>query len=259
MIMSESYSLWAIEVNDAVIKEKLSFYKADPGVVIAPDINKFRELKLRLLNGTHTFTCALAFLAGFATVKEAMDDEDISGYVAALMINEIGPAIVSSDLSLNEAKAFAEKVRDRFRNPFIEHKWFSISVQYSSKMKMRNVPILLKHYEADNTVPELMALGFAAYIRFMNCIQSGEQFIGSVSGKQYSIQDNHADWFAQRNGIAPEELIQSLLSDVDFWETDLSLLPGFAKAVVAKYHQLDKGEVKQAIKECMAGNEMLTR
>ncbi|HSU50605.1 MAG TPA: tagaturonate reductase [Segetibacter sp.] len=259
MIMSESYSLWAIEVNDASIKEKLSFYKADPGVVIAPDINKFRELKLRLLNGTHTFTCALAFLAGFETVKEAMDDEDISRFVAALMINEIGPAIVSSNLSLDEAKAFAEKVRDRFRNPSIEHKWLSISVQYSSKMKMRNVPILLKHYEAGNSVPELMALGFAAYIRFMNCTQNGDQFVGTSSGKQYQIQDNHADWFAQRNGVANQEFVHSLLSDTNFWETDLTLLPGFAEAVAEKYDQLDKGEIKQAIQECLAENETLTR
>ncbi|MEI9910782.1 MAG: hypothetical protein WDO71_14585 [Bacteroidota bacterium] len=27
-------------------------------------------MKLRLLNGTHTFTCGLAFLAGFETVRE---------------------------------------------------------------------------------------------------------------------------------------------------------------------------------------------
>ena len=259
MIMSESYSLWAIEATDEAVKEKLSFYRTDGSVVIASDINKFRELKLRLLNGTHTFTCALAHLAGCITVKEAMDNEAISNYIASLMINEIAPAIVSSGLSLNEAKAFAEKVRDRFRNPFIEHKWLSISVQYSSKMKMRNVPVLLKHYHTEGTVPKLMTLGFAAYILFMNCTKIDGKCIGSVAGKEYAIQDDHADWFAERCNLAADELVQAVLSDTQFWENDLMLLPGFAKEVTDKYKQLKSGEVKQAIKACLPETVLLTR
>jgi tagaturonate reductase len=54
-IMSEPYSLWAIESSSKKTRDILSFYKADKSVIIAPDINKYRELKLRLLNGTHTF------------------------------------------------------------------------------------------------------------------------------------------------------------------------------------------------------------
>jgi succinyl-CoA synthetase alpha subunit len=55
------------------VQEILSFSKADPGLIITADIDLFRELKLRLLNGSHTFSCGLAFLAGFNTVKEAVD------------------------------------------------------------------------------------------------------------------------------------------------------------------------------------------
>ena len=57
MIMSEPYRLWAIETSRQKTKEILSFSHTDAAVVLAPDINKFRELKLRLLNGTHTFSC----------------------------------------------------------------------------------------------------------------------------------------------------------------------------------------------------------
>lgn len=259
MIMSESYSLWAIEATDPIVKEKLSFYKTDNGVVIAPDINKFRELKLRILNGTHTYTCGLAYLAGCTTVKDAMDDAEVSAYVASLMIDEIAPEIVSSNLSLDEAKTFAGKVMDRFRNPFIEHKWLSISVQYSSKMKMRNVPVLLKHYQKTSDVPELMALGFAAYIAFMNCTETDGKYIGSSAGKQYTIQDDHAGWFADHHNLQNEQLVNAVLSDTTFWENDLTLLPGFAGAVSEKYKQLVGGEVKQAIKECIAEQPKSTR
>ncbi|MDQ6812748.1 MAG: tagaturonate reductase [Bacteroidota bacterium] len=259
MIMSESYGLWAIEAGDEIIKERLSFHRADSGVVIAPDINKFRELKLRILNGTHTLTCALAYLAGCITVKEAMDDEVISGYVTALMVTEIAPAIVTSCLSLSEAKAFAEKVRDRFRNPFIEHKWLSISVQYSSKMKLRNVPILLKHYEVEGSVPQLMALGFAAYILFMRCIKSGDHFMSTATRKEYTIQDDHAYWFADRNELTGSELVQAVLANTEFWGNDLSLLPGFTKAVSEKYKQLKYGQVKHTISACLSENVLSAR
>ena len=67
MIMSEVYRLWAIESDNKKVLDTLSFSKADEGVIITADIDLFRELKLRLLNGSHTFNCGLAWLAGFRT------------------------------------------------------------------------------------------------------------------------------------------------------------------------------------------------
>lgn len=251
MIMSESYSLWAVETGNETVKEILSFYKAGAGVVIADDINKFRELKLRLLNGAHTLTCALAHIAGCTTVKEAMDDEMIAAYVASLMLGEIAPAITTPNLPFDEATAFAQKVMDRFRNPFIEHRWLSISVQYSSKMKMRILPVLIKHYENHGTVPSLVAAGFAAYILFMKCRKEHDSFVGSAGGKEYSIQDEHAGWFAERAELEGRELVQAVLTNTEFWQTDLSKLPGFPEAVLNNYDQLAKGEVKRLISDCL--------
>ena len=44
LTMAEVYRLWAIE-GDAHVQNVLSFAQADDGLVIAPDINKYRELK----------------------------------------------------------------------------------------------------------------------------------------------------------------------------------------------------------------------
>src|ERR1700760_3471313 len=68
MSVCEPYRLWAIEGDDA-IRKVLSFHSADPGVIITPDITKFKELKLRMLNATHSLSSGLAFLSGFKTVK----------------------------------------------------------------------------------------------------------------------------------------------------------------------------------------------
>lgn len=249
MIMSEPYSLWAVEAKDPVVAEKLLFGKADKSVVIAQDISKFRELKLRLLNGTHTFSCGLAWLAGFVTVKQAMENEEMAGFIRQLMQNEIAQNI-PYHIDTNEATEFSNKVLDRFRNSYIEHNWLAITVQYSSKMKMRNLPVLHEHYKKTSAVPQLMALGFAAHILFMKCEIENNKLYGNLDGTQYLVQDDNAAKYAEKwhthNG---NSIVRSILSDYSLWETDLTVLPGFADAVAAKLQKLQEGNVRQAIKE----------
>lgn len=233
MIMAESFRLWAIESDDENVKQILSFTTVDKGAVIAPDIEKFRELKLRLLNGTHTFSCGLAYLAGFETVKEAMSDSEIALFVRRLMMLEIAHAVENEIITYNEACAYANTVMDRFRNPFLDHQWISITLQYSLKMKMRNIPLLLRHYTKTNQPPECMALGFAAYLLFMKGSKNESgTYSGQLNGKAYVIQDDSAAWFADKwKETNADRLVDEVLSNKDLWGTDLSGLAGFADAV----------------------------
>lgn len=166
MLMAEPFRLWAIESDHPKVKQALRFSQADTGIIISNDISRFRELKLRMLNGTHTFSCGLAILKGFKTVKEAMQDPEMSNYIEKLMMEEIALSLLPS-ITADEAKAFGNKVLDRFRNPFIEHQWQSITLNYSSKMKLRNIPLIKRYSERFNQIAPCMALGFAAYILFM--------------------------------------------------------------------------------------------
>jgi tagaturonate reductase len=240
MILSECFRLWAIESDSERVRDILSFTSADEGAVIAPDIEKFRELKLRLLNGTHTFSCGLAYLAGFTTVREAMGNEFMSSFVSGVANQEIATAIANESISYAEACDFAAKVQDRFRNPSLDHQWISISVQYSSKMKMRNVPLLLRHYSKTDEVPESMALGFAAYILFMKGSRDANgKYNGLANGTSYPIQDDQAQLLATHWASGDAALaVDNILSDKNFWGTDLSRLNGFANAVKASLSSL---------------------
>jgi tagaturonate reductase len=231
LIMSEVYSLWAIE-GDEKIKNILSFSDADEGVVIEPGIDMHRELKLRLLNGTHTLTCGLAFLAGFDTVQHAMEDEIFSAFIEDLMRNEIAPAI-PYEIDDATKQFFISKVLDRFRNPHIAHQWKSITLNYTSKMKMRCIPLLINHYKNNDVVPSLFSLGFAAYLYFMKAVkQEGNEYFGEVNGNEYLIEDPSADKFYQfwknRN---VDEMVNEVLKDISIWGHDLSVLSGFKEAV----------------------------
>jgi tagaturonate reductase len=246
--ISEVYRLWAIE-GDEKVRSILSFAQADPGVIIRPDIELFRELKLRLLNGTHTLSCGLAFLAGHVTVKNAMDDAGFASFVTDLMLKEIAPAI-PYDLPLQDAKDFGIQVLDRFRNPHIQHQWISITMQYSSKMKMRDVPVLLRHYEgADGThvsggkqasVPERFALGFAAYLLFMKAVKKEQDgYKGESRGQFYPIQDDKAAHYYELWQQYPaDKVVELALKDESLWGADLSRLKGFPEAVKDKLNAL---------------------
>lgn len=246
-IISEVYRLWAIEGNKAV-REKLSFAQADAGVVIEDNIDLYRELKLRLLNGTHTLSCGLAFLSGCNTVKQAMDDNLVSSFIAALMKNEIAPAI-PFELNGDIALRFSDKVLDRFRNPHIQHQWINITMQYSSKMKMRCIPVLLRHYEKNQSAPEFFSLGFAAYLFFMKAMtRKGNQFFGEVNGSEYLIQDESAELFYKRwTALSVSELVRQTLRDQSLWGANLAALPGFEEAVAEKLNLIINHGMKEAL------------
>ncbi len=167
LITSEPFALWAIETNKTSTIEKLSFAKTDESMVIAPSIVKFRELKLRLLNGTHTFSCAVAILAGFDTVIDAMRDNHFKQFIQNLAHGELVPCVVSETITNEDATQFTNKVLERFANPYIEHKWTSIALNFEEKMKMRN-GYLMDRFAAQNEVAaQWMSLGFAAFVVYM--------------------------------------------------------------------------------------------
>lgn len=235
-IIAEPYSLWAIEGDDH-IKSVLSFYEADESVVITSDIELFRELKLRLLNGTHSLSCAWAILQGFVTVKEAMRDDVFLNFIKPLIFNEILPAIPYK-IDENIAVDFAGKVLDRFRNPYIRHEWLSISVQYTTKIKMRVIPLLLNHYKLNNSIPEHMVLGFAAFIRFMQIkLNNDGHYTGKINEREYRVTDNLAEYFATVwTNTGADEAIHHILTNTELWDADLTALPGFENAVTERFH-----------------------
>ena len=256
LTMSEVFRLWAIEGNENV-KEILSFCKADSGVEIVPDITLFKELKLRLLNGTHSFNCGLAFLSGFALTRDAVNDKTYSVFVKNLMHNEIAKAI---PFEINAAikKDFSDKVFERFCNPIIDHQWLAITMQYTSKMKMRNVPLLLHYYELFSTPPVHMATGFAAFLLFMKPVKKeGGKYFGQCNGKDYEIKDDSAEYFYNAWQIfAKNELAREILQDESLWECDLTSLPGFAEAVQEQLNSLMEKGCQATVKELLSKKEL---
>jgi tagaturonate reductase len=248
-ILSEPYALWAIEASHPEVYKRLSFAEVNPEVVLAPDINKFRQLKLHLLNGTHTFCCGLAILCGFQTVKDALNDEDFLTYINQLLNDEMIPGVADENISIEDAEQFASRVVDRFRNPSIDHYWQSIALNFSAKMKMRNLPLLLSYMERSELVPTKMALGFSSMLVYLHSTKEiNGKFYSSRYGKDYEIQDDkvpllNKDWV---NGDYFTTATK-LLNESSVWGMDLNKLPGFTEAVAEYIELLETHNPRQVL------------
>lgn len=238
MTVSESYRLWAIEGNDQV-RSVLSFASADEGVIIAPEIGLFRELKLRLLNGTHTVCCGPAFLSGIDTVKQALDSRWMSKVVEHIMLDEIAQAI-PYPIDQKAKSEFADKVLDRFRNSAIEHYWINITMQYTSKLRMRVVPVLRRYYDLYQIAPAYITAGFSAWLLFMRVVKKeGDAYFGEYEGREYRINDDAAEILYQYWQQHPDASdLDLVFSNNNLWGDDLSKLAGFTKAVKEYLQQM---------------------
>jgi len=166
-IMSEPYRLWAIETANEKTAAILSFAAADARVILAPSINKYKEIKLRLLNATHSLCCGVAILSEFLTVRDALNDKTFKNFLSSMLLDEIVPIVADGEITMEEARSFALQVIDRFSNQSIEHLWVNIAVQYTAKMQMRVVPLVDKYVKQHGKAPTLISFGFAAFLLFM--------------------------------------------------------------------------------------------
>ena len=239
-IQCEPFLLWAVEGN-ARVRQRLGFAKTDNRLIIADDITPFREQKLRILNGGHTISVALAYLLGVRSVRDMMTHPQAKTFVKRVILEEILPTLAGI---APQAETFAADTLSRFENPFIEHKLLSITWQSSSKMQARNVLTFDRYYQKFGHLPRLMCLGFAAYLRFLKPVKmENNAYFGEntclpdrqAEGVEYPIVDDKAAFLKEHwdnfEGENFENLVQNMLSDTRLFEPTLKNLPHFTETI----------------------------
>jgi tagaturonate reductase len=149
---------------------------------------------------------------------------------------------VPYDLPQSEAVSFGRQVLDRFRNPHIQHQWLSISMQYTSKMAMRVVPVLLRYVERFKKVPEHIALGFAAYLLFMKAVKTEQgTWWGEYKAQLYPINDAQAEYYFNLWQLgSAKHVVSKALRNETLWKVDLSQVAGFETSVLQKMEALSE-------------------
>jgi len=242
-IQVEPYKLWAIE-GDERVKRILSFAGADQDVIIASTIERYRERKLRILNGAGTVTASLGFMRGLDTFYQCMQDKEMADYVEKVVLTEIEPTLPAA--TREDTRQFAIDVLERWRNAYTVHRLLSITLQATAKMKMRNIPTVLRYVEQFKRLPDLLVQGFAAHLLFMKVVKKeGAQYFGSRRGELYPIQDDQAEYFyGAWKGIDPDHkaslrsFVVKVCQDSELWDSDLTALPMFVETVTTHLNNL---------------------
>ena len=202
---AEIFHLWVIEGD---YEAELPLKKAGFNVVWTDDAKPYKKTKVRILNGAHTSLVAGAILSGIETVGDAMADELASAFLIKCMKEEILPTIGENE----ERIAFANSVLDRFRNPFIKHKWRSIVLNCVSKFAVRDLPTLLEYKEKNGEYPKCLTMALAYLLYFY----------------KNDTPDDAADVMAKMK----EGSIAEILADSSLWLTDISDMTD----IVTEYH-----------------------
>ena len=129
VVVGEYFHLWVIEGPEWVAKE----FPADQAgleVKFVADMTRFREQKVAVLNGCHTGSYAVSYLSGIETVREAYEDMAVGSFMREMIYDEVLKVL---DGTKEELTKFADKILERFANPFIRHQWLSIALNAMSK------------------------------------------------------------------------------------------------------------------------------
>lgn len=222
LVAAEYYYLFVIE-GPAWLADELKLAGANLNIQLVDDITPYKKRKVGILNGGHTALVPVALLAGLETVGEAVNDEQVGGYLADTLAQEIIPAL---PLPQDELQQFARDVLLRFRNPYIQHRLASIALNSWSKFAARIAPQLLRYVEVQGRLPQRLVLALAATIRLYR-------------GDVIALSDDAAtlDWFKSawsdvdsgRQSLA--QLAQGWLENEKVWGRDLNAVPGLAQAV----------------------------
>ena len=230
---AEVYRLWPIEA-EASTQEKLTFAAANDGIVLTEDVHPYKERKVRILNGAHTASVHLAYLAGEKTVLSMMRNQELYGFVSGVMEQEIVPS-----LDVEGGTPFARQVIERFNNPFLRHRLIDITLQSTSKWRLRLLPSLLAYVEKNGELPLRICFGFAAYLVFMRATSEKDgAYFGERNGKPYMIRDDQAGYFAamwdsvnDESKTYVEVLVSGVCANEAFWGQNLNKVDGFVGAV----------------------------
>ena len=242
LVAGEYYHSWVIQGSDAVQKE-LPFSQTDLNVEFVDDLVPYREMKVRILNGAHTFMVPVGYLAGIRFVKEAMDDEVVSGFVESLLLEEVAKTL---DFPDDVKRKFVADVLDRFRNPLLKHQLISISLNSTSKFTARLLPTLKEYYTNEGKLPKRIVFGLSALIRF---------YKGQIDRETIPLKDdqNVLDYFASQwkkydsNELSVKELSQSILSNTSIWKEDLTTLDGLVESVSRNLEAIDNDDIHNAL------------
>ncbi|MCX8956488.1 mannitol dehydrogenase family protein [Erwinia psidii] len=172
-VQCEPFFQWVIEDN--FVNGRPGWEKA--GAELVADVLPFEEMKLRMLNGSHSFLAYLGYLAGYEHISDCMNDAHFVQAARQLMLDEQAPTLRTKNVDLT---AYADSLIARYKNRAIKHRTHQIATDGTQKLPQRWLDSLRWHLNNGSDF-ELLALGVAGWMRYVSGVDE--------QGKRIEIND----------------------------------------------------------------------
>lgn len=159
-VYCEDFIQWVVE--DKFIAGRPSWERV--GVVFTDDVSPYENMKLSLLNASHTLLSYPSFLSGYRKVDDAMADDRIVRFVRGFMDMDITPYVsVPQDTDL---EVYKQTLIERFANRSVSDQISRLCFDGISKFPVYVMPNLIKMIH-DNADLRRVAFLIAAYRHYL--------------------------------------------------------------------------------------------
>ena len=159
-VVGEPFMDWAIE--DRFVAGRPDWTAG--GARFVDTAEPYEQLKLRMVNGSHSALAYLGALRGLSTVDQAVADPCLHAYIDALMRDEVEttlPALPGLDLA-----GYRRRLLQRFANPELKHRLLQIAMDGSQKVPQRWLATVRDRLRHGQSVDRL-ALAVAGWLQFL--------------------------------------------------------------------------------------------
>lgn len=234
-IACEPFIQWVVEDN--FIAGRPAWEQA--GVQLVSDVLPFEHMKLRMLNGSHSFLAYLGYLGGYSYINECMADEHYRRAALRLMLDEQAPTLSVTGISLAD---YAAQLIARFSNPALQHLTWQIAMDGSQKLPQRLLDAVRWHLRHGGDYSGL-ALGVAGWMRYVGGVDD--------AGQPIDIRDPLADVLQQTIAATTDDRrrVTALLALKSVFGETLAAHAAFTEAVTQAYLSLRDRGARETVKE----------
>lgn len=156
-VPAEPFTMWAIEDRFAGGRPA---WEAG-GAVFTTEVGRYEQMKVRLLNGTHSLIAYLGALRGVGTIPEAIGLEAIATAALRVLRDEYEPSIeVPTGVDIRD---YESQLFERWGNSALGHRTSQVGTDGSVKLRQR-IPEPALQALARGEMPHLIALTVAGYL-----------------------------------------------------------------------------------------------
>lgn len=179
-VYCEDFTQWVIEDN--FVAGRPSWERV--GVKLTKDVDPYENMKLSLLNASHTMLSYPAFLMGYRKVDQAIKDPEVAKYIQDFMDIDVTPYVPTPEGE--NIEDYKKTLMERFSNSSVGDQLARICYDGISKIPVYIVPNLIKMIKDGHNIDRLAF--FVAIYRYYLKYQKDED------GNKFEINE---PWLSQ--------------------------------------------------------------